>query len=168
MNVRTHLSLACLGIALCAPASASAQTIAEPSPAHQTSQDATIATPEVTMRLDGRLFYSAQERQRLDNARKRGLIVGDTGSPFEAPPSVLNGFIKRSDGKTAVWVDGEVRWDALGKNTAALVPTIVGAPATYLKSASRETLVASPRPNVPAKKVVKARVKKNPVPRLVP
>ena len=168
MSVRTHFGLACLGIAIWAPVSTYAQAIAAPPPARQTSQDATIATPEVTKRLDGRLFYSAQERQRLDNARKRGLMVGVTGSPFEMPPSVLNGFIKRSDGKTAVWVDGEVRWDALGKNTATLVPTIVGAPATYLESTSRETLSSSARPNVLAKKVVKARVRKNTVPRTVP
>ena len=168
MYTRTPFSLVCFGIALCMPAPVAAQAIVAPSPSQQNVQDAPTVTPEMTKRLDGRLFYSAQERQRLDNARKRGSLVGETGSPFEAPPSVLNGFIKRSDGKTAVWVDGEVRWDALGKNTAALVPTIVGGPATYLESTSRETLAVSPRPNVPAKKVVKARVRKNTVPRFVP
>ena len=169
MCTRTPFKLVCIGIALCLPAPVVAQAIAAPPPSQQTVQGAPTVTPEMTTkRLDGRLFYSAQERQRLDNARKRGSLVGETGSPYEAPPSVLNGFIKRSDGKTALWVDGEVRWDALGTNTAALVPTIVGGPATYLQSTNRETLTVSNRPNVPAKKVVKARVKKNTVPRLVP
>ena len=167
MCTRTPFNLVCLGIALCLPAPVVAQAIAVLSPSQQTVQDAPTVTPEMTKRLDGRLFYSAQERQRLDNARKRGSLVGETGSPYEVPPSVLNGFIKRSDGKTAVWVDGEVRWDALGKNTAALVPTIVGGPATYLESTGRETLAASPKPNVLAKKAVKARVRKNTVPRMM-
>ena len=169
MSVRTNLSLACLGIALCVPASTYAQVIAAPLPAHQTSQDATIATPEVTKRLDGRLFYSAQERQRLDNARKRGLLVGDTGSPLEAPPSVLNGFVKRSDGSAAVWVDGNVRWNAQGMSASRLVPSDVGGPATYLKVISADAVVPATKPMAWSKKPAKrANTITIPKPRLLP
>ena len=165
---RTQFGLACFGIALCLPAPIVAQAIAAPSATQQTLQDVPAVTPEVTKRLDGRLFYSPQERQRLDDARRRGLLPSSKGELADSQPSLLNGFVKRSDGKTSVWVDGAVRWDALGKNTAALVPTIVGGPATYLESTSTETQTATPKPSVRAKKIFKARVRKDTAPRLVP
>ncbi|MBC7622910.1 MAG: hypothetical protein H7232_05965 [Aeromicrobium sp.] len=168
MSVRTHFGLACLGIAIWAPASTYAQAIAAPPPAHQTSQDATIATPEVTKRLDGRLFYSAQERQRLDSARKRGSLVGDTGSPFEVPPSVLNGFVKRSDGSVAVWVDGNVRWNAQGKNAASLVPSDVGGPAAYLSVITGGAVAAARQTVVRERKAAKLRAKAITAPRFLP
>ena len=118
--------------------------------------------------LEGRLFFAAAERQRLDQARKRGLVVSDEGVFVEAPPNVLNGFVKRSDGKAAIWVDGEVRWNAQSQNTQSLVPSNVGGPATYVQSTSGETQPALPKPNVQAKKVLKARVRKTTVPRLLP
>ena len=168
MYTRTPFSLVCFGIALCLPAPVVAQAIAVPSPSQQTVQDAPTVTPEMTKRLDGRLFYSAQERQRLDNARKRGPIVGDTGSPMEAPPSVLNGFVKRSDGSAAVWVDGNVRWNAQGKNAASLVPSDVGGPAAYVKASGTQLMTLPPMPTGRAKKVVKPRVAKIQKPRLLP
>ena len=169
MCARAPFNLVCFGIALCLPAPVVAQAIAAPLPSQQTVQDAPSVTPEMTTkRLDGRLFYSAQERQRLDNARKRGLIVGDTSSPLETPPSVLNGFVKRSDGNTAVWVDGDVLWNTNTRVVGSLSPGDVGGPSEYVKPAIRETQAASPRPNVRAKKAVKGRVRKNTVPRLVP
>ena len=169
MCTRTPFNLVCFGIALCLPAPVVAQAIAVPSPSRQTVQDAPTVTPEMTKRLDGRLFYSAQERQRLDNARKRGPIVGDTGSPMEAPPSVLNGFVKRSDGSAAVWVDGNVRWNAQGKNAASLVPSDVGGPAAYLKVISADAVVPVTKPVAWSKKPVK-RVKAVNIskPRLLP
>ena len=168
MCTRTPFNLVCFGIALCLPAPVVAQAIAVPSASQQTVQDAPTVTPEMTKRLDGRLFYSAQERQRLDNARKRGLVVGDTGSPTETPPSVLNGFVKRSDGNTAVWVDGDVRWNTNTRIVGSLSPGDVGGPSEYVKPAIGETQAVSPTPNVRAKKAVKGRVRKNTVPRLVP
>ena len=168
MYTRTSFSLVCFGIALCMPAPVAAQAIVAPSPSQQTVQDSPTVTPEMTKRLDGRLFYSAQERQRLDNARKRGPIVGDTGSPMEAPPSVLNGFVKRSDGNTAVWVDGGVRWNAQGKNATSLVPSDVGGPAAYVKASGTQLMTLPPMPTGQAKKVVKPRVAKIQKPRLLP
>ena len=140
------------------------------SPADVRSANVSSATPviDTAKRLDGRLFFSVSERQRLDQARKRGLGVNDEGVFVEAPPNVLNGFVKRSDGKAVVWVDGEVRWNAQTQNAQSLVPSNVGGPATYVKSTSGETQAASPKPNVHVKKVVKPHVRKITAPRLRP
>ena len=168
MGFRERVGIVWIGIALCVPSGTLSQTIA----AALATAPAAPASPAVPIEtnkgLDGRLFFSALERQRLDAARRRGLVLSSTGELPDSQPSVLNGFVKRSDGKTAVWVDGEGRWDALGKNAAALMPTIVGGPAIYLKSTSGETQAASVRPSVHAKKVVKARARKNTLPRLAP
>ena len=168
MCKRTPFSLACFGIALCMPASVVAQAIAVPSPSRQTVQDSPTVTPEMTKRLDGRLFYSAQERQRLNNARKRGPIVGDTGSPMETPPSVLNGFVKRSDGNTAVWVDGDVRWNSSTRIVGSLSPGDVGGPPVYLKSTSGEAKALVPKPVATNKKTIKPHARNRATPRLLP
>ncbi len=66
----------------------------------------------------GRLFSTPAERVELDLLR-RGLIkkkvlngaVGEVGEnvppPVAAEPLVLNGLVRRSDGRTTVWVNGQ-------------------------------------------------------------
>ena len=168
MIVRTFAAFAIFAGALCKPIVGACQTavsLAEVQPATVSSAAPVIDTAK---RLEGRLFFSVPERQRLDQARKRGLVVNDEGVFIEAPPNVLNGFVKRSDGNTAVWVDGNVRWNAQTQSAQSLVPSNVGGPAVYLKSTSGETQAVSPKPKVQAKKVVKPPVRKNTVPRLLP
>ena len=155
-------------VALCKPIAGICQAVvasAQAPPAKASSARPVIDTAKP---LEGRLFFAVGERQRLDQARKRGLVVSDDGVFVGAPPNVLNGFVKRSDGKAAIWVDGEVRWNAQSQNTQSLVPSNVGGPATYVQSTSGETQLALPKPNVQAKKVLKARVRKTTVPRLLP
>jgi hypothetical protein len=132
-----------------------------PQPTSETASD-------VAKRLEGRLFFSADERQRMDRARKRGLVVGEDGQSVEPPTSVLNGFVKRSDGNISVWVDGVPKWNANSKSADDLVPSDVGGPAAYLKASVGETGAASPKHKVRAKKAVKPRVKKKTKPRLLP
>lgn len=72
---------------------------------------------------------------------------------------MLNGFVKRSDGHTAVWVDGVPRWDANTAKARSLAPTDVGGPAEYLKYVSAEPLVLSPKEAVRTKKPAKPRTK---------
>lgn len=168
MGFRERVGMVWIGIALCMPGETVGQTIA----AALTTAPAPPASPavpsETAKRLDGRLFFSAQERQRLDDARKRGLVVGDDGQPVQAPPSVLNGFVKRSDGSTVLWVDGNVRWNAQGKNVASMVPSDVGGPAEYVKATGGETMARPLKPTGRAKKVVKPRAKTVTKPRLLP
>lgn len=129
-----------------------------------TSQD---VAPDAAKRLEGRLFFSPEERQRMDRARKRGLVTGEDGQIMEPPASVLNGFVKRSDGNTAVWVDGVPRWNASSKNADGLLPADVGGPASYLKASSGETVVSAPTPRGRAKKAAKLRAKSITKPRLL-
>jgi hypothetical protein len=52
----------------------------------------------------GTLFFSAEERARLDRLRR------GEGEPAAAPApgqaSAVTGFVKRSDGRNTVWIDG--------------------------------------------------------------
>ena len=168
MGFRERVGMVWIGIALCIPGETVGQTIAAalttaPAPAASPAEP-----PETAKRLDGRLFFSAQERQRLDDARKRGLVVGDDGQPVQAPPSVLNGFVKRSDGSTVLWVDGNVRWNAQGKNVASMVPSDVGGPAEYVKATGGDAKALAPKPIRRAKKAVKPRAITVQKPRLLP
>ena len=52
----------------------------------------------------GTLFHTPEERERLDRMR-RGEPQGPQGSASGGAPSVT-GFVKRSDGRHTVWIDG--------------------------------------------------------------
>ncbi len=168
MMVRTFAAFAVFAGALCKPVCGFCQSVVSPTDVQPANVTSAAPGIETARRLEGRLFFTAAERLRLDQARKRGLVVNDEGNFVEAPPNVLNGFVKRSDGKAVVWVDGEVRWNAQTQSAQSLVPSNVGGPATYVQSNIGETLAAAPKPNVNAKKVVKPRVRKITVPRLLP
>ena len=154
--------------ALCKPIAGTCQAAVLPDQAPPRTTSSTPPLIDSAKRLEGRLFFSATERQRLDQARKRGLMVNDDGQFVEAPPNVLNGFVKRSDGKAVVWVDGEVRWNAQTQNAQSLVPNNVGGPAAYVKSGIEETPSVSPKPITHVKKVIKPRVRKIASPQLLP
>ena len=51
------------------------------------------------------LFHTAKERQELDRMR-RGEPAEAVRAPPRAPP-VVGGFVKRSDGRNTVWLDGQ-------------------------------------------------------------
>ena len=53
----------------------------------------------------GTLFHTPEERARLDRLR-RGEAVGLPGSAEPERPRELTGFVKRSDGRHTVWIDG--------------------------------------------------------------
>lgn len=56
----------------------------------------------------GTLFHSAEERARLDRVR-RGEPATPQAAPTESlPPSTpeVTGFVRRSDGRNTVWIDG--------------------------------------------------------------
>lgn len=54
----------------------------------------------------GRLFYTPQERSNMDH---RPVAREDTAT---ATQMVINGRIRRSDGKTTAWINGEITPEA--------------------------------------------------------
>jgi hypothetical protein len=68
----------------------------------------------------GTLFTTPEERARLDRIRRGDPPVGEatpTGGRTGAP--VMTGYVKRSDGRNTVWIDGSPV--AVGKDSAALL-----------------------------------------------
>lgn len=63
----------------------------------------------------GRLFFTPAERAALDTQRKLAgemanrPVRKDSGAPKAAPPKMLtlNGVLRRSDGETTIWVNGQ-------------------------------------------------------------
>jgi len=53
----------------------------------------------------GTLFYSADERARLDRQRRGESPGSDRAQPLPGAREVT-GFVKRSDGRATVWIDG--------------------------------------------------------------
>jgi hypothetical protein len=53
----------------------------------------------------GTLFFSAEERARLDRLR-RGESEPAAAAPTQGEGSAVTGFVKRSDGRHTVWIDG--------------------------------------------------------------
>lgn len=71
----------------------------------------------------GRLFTTPAERQQLDQARLRGITATTQAAtppapppPAPAPPQplVVSGFVKRSNGPSTAWINGEVRGTTAG------------------------------------------------------
>lgn len=59
--------------------------------------------------ISGTLFFTREQRERIDRARKQGDFVEvEEAVVAERPPRpVINGFVKRSDGADAVWINGQ-------------------------------------------------------------
>jgi hypothetical protein len=93
--------------------------------------------------LTGKLFFTDAERDRLDKARKDGVLVVD-GEVVARTPRV-DGFVKSSSGRTTYWVDGGQRIDATPSNNIAARPSMTG---TESAVKIRETGVSPTRPAV--------------------
>ena len=52
----------------------------------------------------GTLFFSAEERARLDRMRRGESEPAAAPAPGQS--SAVTGFVKRSDGRNTVWIDG--------------------------------------------------------------
>jgi len=75
----------------------------------------------------GRLFYTPEERASLDRARQ-GIPDGPNGKTADTPirEQKLNGYVKRSDGHSTLWVDGTPRY--VPKADAVLDPSTIKTP----------------------------------------
>jgi len=60
----------------------------------------------------GRLFFSPDQRAQLDMLRTKRVVASQTKE--EPPPEVVtyNGIVRRSDGKTTVWVNNQALSEA--------------------------------------------------------
>jgi hypothetical protein len=99
---------------------------------------------EALPKLPGPLFQTQEERAQLDRAR--------AGLPEVAPkparpvsPPVINGFVKRSDGRATVWVDGVAAKTDNAVAMEQLEPMMVGGSLAGLK-ASKAPLAEGRRP----------------------
>jgi hypothetical protein len=74
-------ALALLAFGLLAPASAGAQQL-------------------------GRLFFTPEQREALDARRKARLPDKPAAAAAASPTTRLDGYVKRSQGKSTIWLDG--------------------------------------------------------------
>ena len=87
------------------------------------------------------LFTNQQQRQEIDNSRAGGTAEGQT---IVGPSSIqINGMVKRSDGKSVVWVNGKSTMDnstvngvkvySNAINSKNKIPVMVDGRKVYLK-----------------------------------
>lgn len=109
-------------------------------------------TPKV---LTGTLFNTHEQRERLDRARQRGGVPEDeVVAATEPERSVINGFVKRSDGRNTVWVDDVMKRDPRSEVVEQLEPNVVGGQTRGIVSAATNV---TPRRTAVASRVVKNR-----------
>ena len=113
------------------PAPSSAPDPAMPPPPRKITD---IAEP-----LSGTLFFSREQRERIDRARQRGEVVVEENVVIAVrnQPSIINGFVKRSDGKNVVWVDGEIQGNISKELSDEIVPMSVGGSSQWLHVSSK-------------------------------
>jgi hypothetical protein len=103
----------------------SANVIGQTAPPSATAGGYTPPPVSTTYRpLTGKLFFTDAERDRLDKARKDGVLVVD-GEVVARTPRV-DGFVKSTSGRTTYWVDGGQRIDATPSNNIAARPSMTG------------------------------------------
>ncbi|HEX9391903.1 MAG TPA: hypothetical protein VF928_11380 [Usitatibacteraceae bacterium] len=129
MNIRGRNGNALIKCALLAATvlfahSSAAQAISE-------KQEQAADIPSTRQPLSGRLFFSREQRERMDRAREGGALAADEIA-VDSPAWGINGFVKRSDGETAVWVDGKMLRIPAGA-AEKVVPGVIEGSANTLK-----------------------------------
>ncbi len=148
-------------LALCAAHAMLYHSIAHAQPVKATA--AFNAVPSEKFELapkvfTGTLFTTHQQRARLDAARRRGGVLEDEVVTTTKPErSVINGFVKRSDGRDTVWVDDVMKRDPRSEVMEQLEPNVVGGS----NGVSKRILTSTPelRSKVRKQTVVKATTK---------
>ncbi len=111
--------------------------------------------------LAGTLFFNREQRERIDRARKQGNIVEVEEEITTEKPRrpVINGFVKRSDGADAVWINGE-RMNLAAGAADSIKPTDVGSSAAaqrvqFISSSAESSKQLRPTVNRKAGKKLK-------------
>lgn len=74
----------------------------------------------------GRLFFTPEQRAAMDARRKARVPDKPAAAPAVASPTTrLDGYVRRSDGRSTVWVNGE-RADEASPRSDGRVPVTVG------------------------------------------
>ena len=129
MNASKFRSTAIAGAALLAATLAFALPLRAQNISGKQNQADAIPSPREA--LNGRLFFSREQRLRLDRLRTGGDMSAEQIA-VEPRASGINGFVKRSDGETAVWVDGRV--SSIPPNELEnITPSVVGGSANSLR-----------------------------------
>lgn len=76
----------------------------------------------------GRLFFTPEQRQALDARRKARVPDKPAAAVVASPTLRLDGYVKRSGGRSTVWVNGEPtdQTSRLPESTDAAVTVTVG------------------------------------------
>ncbi|HSQ04177.1 MAG TPA: hypothetical protein VLN59_09085 [Burkholderiales bacterium] len=91
---------------------------------------ALILAPGMACAADplGRLFYTPAQRTQLDTARNHRTPTSVVESPIEAPPAppalTYSGVVRRSDGKSTVWINNRVVGDGESLSGVAVLGRI--------------------------------------------
>ena len=136
-----RMVIVCFALAVSGNAKAADAPATAPSAINEMEQ---LAKP-----LAGTLFFDPIQRARMDRARKTGSKV-NVDVPAGVEPSVINGFVKRGDGRSVVWIDSVARYDVQPGRIELLQPQDVGG----------ESVTYSNRDIQTSKPVVKRMVKK--------
>jgi hypothetical protein len=86
-----------------------------------------LAAPAAPALELGTLFTTPEERVRLDKLRRGEPDSVPAGEAARAPNPTLTGFVKRSDGRNTVWIDGTPVPVSRPGSGALLDPRAVGA-----------------------------------------
>ena len=70
----------------------------------------------------GRLFFTPEQRAALDERRKARIPDKPAAVIVEAPSTRLDGYVKRSDGKSTLFVNGEAIPEGAQTEGMSLVP----------------------------------------------
>lgn len=65
-----------------------------------------LSAHQATAQELGRLFFTPEQRDALD-ARRRARLPDRPNVVVASPTTRIDGYVKRSEGKSTVWVDGE-------------------------------------------------------------
>ena len=65
-----------------------------------------LCAHQATAQELGRLFFTPEQREALD-ARRRARLPDRPNVVVASPTTRIDGYVKRSEGKSTVWVDGE-------------------------------------------------------------
>ena len=101
-------------------------SVAQSGSAPPAAPSAVNAIAPLTPPLAGTLFFGQEQRARMDRSRDRGPAFAVDGVNIEGSRSTINGFVKRSDGISTVWVDGDYKSVSDANMLARIQSTSVG------------------------------------------